>query len=186
VAGPVVRRTFSTLTRKRSTAAKVKPPLDDDFFAAPAARTASVPTTAPAPGGMRECPFCAEQIMPLAKKCKHCGETLDVALRAAEEARRSVEALASQQHGAPAYAAPVNVHVNNVVTTTTIVGGKAKQGFSLLAGLLSLFIPGLGQLYRGRFFAAVFWFVLTAAGYACFFIPGVVLHILCVLSALFG
>ena len=37
----------------------------------------------------QQCPFCAEEISPAAKKCKHCGETLDVALRAAEEAKRS-------------------------------------------------------------------------------------------------
>jgi TM2 domain-containing membrane protein YozV len=38
---------------------------------------------------MKECPFCAEQISINAKKCKHCGETIDVTLRVAEEARRS-------------------------------------------------------------------------------------------------
>ncbi len=37
----------------------------------------------------QQCPFCAEEINLAAKKCKHCGETLDVALRAAEEAKRS-------------------------------------------------------------------------------------------------
>jgi hypothetical protein len=37
------------------------------------------------------CPFCDETISRAAKKCKHCGETVDVALRAAEEAKRAVE-----------------------------------------------------------------------------------------------
>ena len=36
----------------------------------------------------KTCAFCAEPIAAAAKKCKHCGETLDVALRAAEEAKR--------------------------------------------------------------------------------------------------
>ncbi len=36
----------------------------------------------------KQCPFCAEAVAIEAKKCKHCGETLDVALRAAEEAKR--------------------------------------------------------------------------------------------------
>lgn len=36
-----------------------------------------------------ECPFCAELINSKAKKCKHCGEFLDVALRAAEEAKKT-------------------------------------------------------------------------------------------------
>lgn len=38
---------------------------------------------------MKQCPFCAEDIRAEAKKCKHCGETLDVTLRIAEEARRA-------------------------------------------------------------------------------------------------
>ena len=36
----------------------------------------------------KECSFCGEDVLAKAKKCKHCGETLDVALRAAEEAKR--------------------------------------------------------------------------------------------------
>ncbi len=38
---------------------------------------------------MKECPFCAEDVKINAKKCKYCGETIDVALRAAEEAKQS-------------------------------------------------------------------------------------------------
>ena len=37
----------------------------------------------------KKCDFCGEKILAIAKKCKHCGETLDVVLRAAEEARRA-------------------------------------------------------------------------------------------------
>jgi hypothetical protein len=39
----------------------------------------------------QKCPFCAELISIEAKKCKHCGETLDVTLRAAEEAKRNAQ-----------------------------------------------------------------------------------------------
>ena len=37
------------------------------------------------------CPFCGEGVRERAKRCRHCGETLDVALRAEEEAERRAE-----------------------------------------------------------------------------------------------
>ena len=39
----------------------------------------------------KSCPFCGEKVLAVAKKCKHCGEVIDVALRAADEARRAAE-----------------------------------------------------------------------------------------------
>lgn len=45
----------------------------------------------------KDCPFCGEEVLAVAKKCKHCGETIDVALRAAEEAKRAAEKSSSQQ-----------------------------------------------------------------------------------------
>ena len=38
---------------------------------------------------MQICPYCQEEVKKEAKKCKHCGEILDVALRAAEEAKKN-------------------------------------------------------------------------------------------------
>lgn len=37
------------------------------------------------------CPYCGEKILATAKKCKHCGEILDVAMRSADQARRISE-----------------------------------------------------------------------------------------------
>jgi TM2 domain-containing membrane protein YozV len=56
----------------------------------------------------------------------------------------------------------------------------------LIAGVLSFIVPGLGQLYKGQFWGALLWFLLTGAGYALFVIPGVVLHFFCVLAAAFN
>ena len=41
------------------------------------------------------CPICDEDISARAKKCRHCGETLDVSMRKAEEAMRSSERTAA-------------------------------------------------------------------------------------------
>jgi uncharacterized protein (DUF983 family) len=50
----------------------------------------------PADPPSKPCPFCGESVLQVAKKCKHCGETIDVALRAAEEAKRATERRSSQ------------------------------------------------------------------------------------------
>ena len=51
----------------------------------------------------KDCPFCEEQVIATAKKCKHCGETLDVAMRSADEAKR-MAILASRGGGGSAAA----------------------------------------------------------------------------------
>jgi TM2 domain-containing membrane protein YozV len=51
-----------------------------------------------------------------------------------------------------------------------------------LAALLSLFVPGAGQLYTGRILAAVLWFLVVTAGYALI-LPGLILHIFNIVSA---
>jgi hypothetical protein len=51
------------------------------------------------------------------------------------------------------------------------------------AAVLSLIVPGAGQLYAGRPLSGVAWFALVTMGYMLLIIPGVLLHILCVASA---
>lgn len=51
-----------------------------------------------------------------------------------------------------------------------------------MAALLSALIPGAGQLYTGRWLAAILWFVAVSAGYVLI-IPGLVLHLFNIVSA---
>jgi TM2 domain-containing membrane protein YozV len=51
-----------------------------------------------------------------------------------------------------------------------------------IAALLSLFVPGAGQLYAGKPLSALAWFVAVTLGYLLI-IPGVLLHVLCIVSA---
>ena len=52
-----------------------------------------------------------------------------------------------------------------------------------LAGLCSFLFPGLGQLVTGRALAALGWFCACFIGYMIMVIPGIILHILCIIDA---
>ena len=67
-----------------------------------------VPARAPAPAAedRMRCPICDEDISARAKKCRHCGETLDPSLRVAEEARRTADQQAAQFLVGPGPAVP--------------------------------------------------------------------------------
>ena len=52
-----------------------------------------------------------------------------------------------------------------------------------VAALLSLFVPGLGQFYKGQIFGGMIWFVCVVLGYVALIVPGIVLHLLCVIMA---
>jgi hypothetical protein len=58
----------------------------------------------------------------------------------------------------------------------------ARDASPLLAGLLSVWMPGAGHLYAGRFAAAVLWFLVVGLGYMLI-VPGLVLHLFCIASA---
>ena len=55
-----------------------------------------------------------------------------------------------------------------------------------VAGVLSLVIPGAGQIYKGQVFNGLLWLVVVVAGYIMLIVPGVILHILCILGAVSG
>ena len=51
-----------------------------------------------------------------------------------------------------------------------------------LAAVLTMFVPGAGHLYAGRFVAALLWFAVVGLGYALI-LPGLVLHLFAIASA---
>lgn len=51
------------------------------------------------------------------------------------------------------------------------------------AAVLSMIVPGAGQLYAGRPLSAIAWFLLVTMGYLLLIVPGILLHVLCVAAA---
>lgn len=68
--------------------------------------------------------------------------------------------------------------------TTDII--RERRFNPLVAGVLSLLFPGLGQLYKGQLFRAVVWFCAVSVGYFLLVVPGIIFHVLCVAGAAFG
>jgi hypothetical protein len=106
-------------------------------------------------GADKACPFCGEQVKAVAKKCKHCGETIDVSLRSAEEAMRMAQygqknpmvfmnAGGGGGGGGAAAAA-------SAASTTAYLAARKPPGSVILLIILSLFyvIPGIFY-YRAR------------------------------------
>lgn len=52
-----------------------------------------------------------------------------------------------------------------------------------VAAVLSLVIPGAGQIYKGQLANGLTWLVFVILGYALFILPGIILHLCCVVGA---
>ena len=124
-------------------------------------------------------------MLAVAKKCKHCGETIDVTLRAAEEARRAAEHAA---HGPMVFMnSASSAAVEDSLAFTNSGPVERRQRWNPgVAAILSFLIPGTGQMYKGQVANGLAWFVMVLIGYVLFIIPGLVLHVCCVLGAASG
>jgi hypothetical protein len=97
-------------------------------------------------------------------------------------------------------AAPVSANTPPQMAAAPLAHGDSQTGGNVvvinqppvrlwspgLAAVLSFFVPGLGQVYKGQFINGVFWFVFVSMGYVALILPGLVLHFFCVLGALSG
>ena len=55
-----------------------------------------------------------------------------------------------------------------------------------VAAVLSFFIPGAGQIYKGQIGQGLVWLLVVIFGYAMMIFPGVILHIICIVHAASG
>lgn len=52
-----------------------------------------------------------------------------------------------------------------------------------IAAILTLFVPGLGQMCQGRVFTGLVTLPMVLLGYMLFIVPGLVLHLVAVVDA---
>jgi hypothetical protein len=62
-------------------------------------------------------------------------------------------------------------------------GAQKSEPSPGVAAVLSLVIPGAGQMYRGHVGRGFMWLALTVCGYCAFILPGLIAHICCVIMA---
>lgn len=110
------------------------------------------------------CPECGNRVSSAAASCPHCGFPIQ-------------QRIATSGNFATSQQQPV-VHVQ--------VHAPTQKWSPGLAAFLSFLIPGLGQLYKGQVLNGIVWFIFVVFGYAAFIVPGLILHILCIVGAAKG
>jgi hypothetical protein len=102
--------------------------------------------------------------------CRECGG------KASTEAAACPHCGAVNPTGQPHYAAPLQAYA----PPAHPVVQRPSNG---VAAVLSLVIPGAGQMYKGHVGTGVAWMFFTFLGYLALIIPGLVMHLVCVLNA---
>ncbi|MDM8556143.1 NINE protein [Desulfococcaceae bacterium HSG7] len=102
----------------------------------------------------KQCPFCSEEVLSSAKKCKHCGELLDFALRTAEQALKSVD----KQSTTVFMNSATSAAATNVTGNEKVISGDKKKN---TAALLAIFLGGFGahKFYHGNWGLGILYIV---------------------------
>lgn len=84
-------------------------------------------------------------------------------------------------------AARVCKHCGRDLIPGRSTAAPARQAWSPgVAAVLSLVIPGAGQMYKGQILGGFVWLIAVVIGYIAFVVPGLVLHVCCIVAAASG
>lgn len=135
---------------------------------------------APIKPNLFPCPDCSQSVSVSAYSCPHCGRPFKTRTTQQTAIQPTVQpAVPYAQPPVPLpYAPPQQVHYHYPYPY------PAPQAWSPgVAAVLSLFMPGVGQMYKGRVGEGVLWLIFTPIGYVLFILPGLILHIICIITA---
>lgn len=131
---------------------------------------------------MKACPFCAEQIQDAAIKCRFCNSDLTAATATTKACPFCRKRIPLAARVCPECHDDVSATAG--ATRPTARASAPRPALSPgIAALLSLIIPGAGQMYAGQIGVGLLWFIFVIVGYALLIVPGLILHLGCVLTA---
>jgi hypothetical protein len=145
---------------------------------------------------LKTCPHCGKEIKAKADLCKFChGDVSPTAMAAAADAAR----VRSDPHPDTKtcrfcaeeikWDARVCKHCQRDLATGLgpMAGGSAGPQWNKgVAAVLSFFIPGLGQIYKGQILNGFVWLIAVLVAYLFLIFPGIILHIWCIVGAASG
>jgi TM2 domain-containing membrane protein YozV len=120
------------------------------------------------------CPDCNRMCSRAAASCPQCGRPF--------AARQQQSPPTQPLYPVATHPAPPQVHYHNYPQPF-----RQQQLWSPgVAALLSFLIPGVGQLYKGRVGSGLVWFFAVIVGYMMLILPGLILHVICIVAAASG
>ncbi len=95
------------------------------------------------------------------------------------ECQKEVSSMAA---ACPSCGHPILTHPpeHKTVAVGPVVNEKPSNG---IAAVLSLFIPGAGQMYKGQVGGGILWLLFVIVGYFAWIVPGLILHLFCIVNA---
>lgn len=141
--------------------------------------------------------FCSKCGMRLSESdnfCKRCGYNL-TRFEVASEPKKATSTPPTAHLWALDYDEWIEAKTPLAQKTPSTSSSSSKEGSRIfedwhkspnryfVAALLTIILPGLGHVYRGKVAEGVLWCVCVQLAYMLFILPGLVLHILCIYEA---